>query len=476
DKASLGWLAASMVAMPFAAMTAFQSVLLVPVLGVYLWRERRTWRPAWAALLVIPLVFGGWQLWERSGSEQIPAGTLVAYFRKYGWQSLANKGKNAVTLTAHLGLLGLAAFLRPSFPQAAWIGGIAVVTGLALDPHPLFVIPFAGGVMVVAWCIRHRDDFLAQWTLLFFAAALVIFFAGSARYLLPLAAPVVFLSVRLLSARPKILWGAAAANLSVSLALASVNYQQWNACKEFVKAAGIEDQTARVWVNSEHGLRFYAESAGAVPLERGQSIRPGEFLLANRLASRVPFTTGGSALVPLREMVVTSAIPLRIVGAGAKSGYSTSEMGFRVFDWNSGPIDVIRLDRAVERKPVLSYLPMNAAEAASQIVSGVENLEENRYRWMGKRAVLLLKRPPAATPIEIEFFLHEKATAKNMIVSLDGKQIANEPLTQGARTIRMGPYMPAGETATLIIEVDNTFSVPGDQRVLGAILIGAGFR
>src|SRR5258705_1767802 len=43
--------------------------------------------------------------------------------------------------------------------------------------------------------------FLYFWTCLFFAAAVILFFAGSARYLLPLAAPVAILISRELDRR-----------------------------------------------------------------------------------------------------------------------------------------------------------------------------------------------------------------------------------------------------------------------------------
>ena len=52
---------------------------------------------------------------------------------------------------------------------------------------------------ILAW--RNRRDpgtrFLLAWIGIFFAGALVIFFSGSARYLLPMAAPVAILASRL---------------------------------------------------------------------------------------------------------------------------------------------------------------------------------------------------------------------------------------------------------------------------------------
>ena len=35
-----------------------------------------------------------------------------------------------------------------------------------------------------------------------------------------------------------------------------------------------------------------------------------------------------------------------------------------------------------ERHPTLEYVPMNAPEAASQIVNGIYGLDDNRFRWI----------------------------------------------------------------------------------------------
>ncbi len=64
---------------------------------------------------------------------------------------------------------------------------------------------------------RDRDtQFLLAWIALFFAGAVIVFFAGSARYLLPMAAPVALLASRL---RPR--WLALGFALQMALSLAS---------------------------------------------------------------------------------------------------------------------------------------------------------------------------------------------------------------------------------------------------------------
>ena len=77
----------------------------------------------------------------------------------------------------------------------------------------------------MAWCAGRlrsasvEERFLAVWIVLFFAGALALFFAGSARYLLPMAAPLALLASRALAHRPRWLTVAFVAQLALGLAL-----------------------------------------------------------------------------------------------------------------------------------------------------------------------------------------------------------------------------------------------------------------
>ena len=96
----------------------------------------------------------------------LPATVLTGYFQTYGFQALVNKLRNAAALSVHACWLVFPALLPPA--------------------------------VALAWRKRDRDvAFLAAWIGLFFAGALAVFFAGSARYLLPMAAPVALLASRL---------------------------------------------------------------------------------------------------------------------------------------------------------------------------------------------------------------------------------------------------------------------------------------
>lgn len=430
------WLAA--VAMALAAMSAFQAVLLVPVLGGYLWFQRRDWRAGWLTLLAVPATLGGWQLFERLTSEALPAQQLVTYFRQYGLQTLANKARNAAALSVHL----------------VWM----------MFPATLLLV-------------RRRQwmqwNFLTAWVAIFFAAALVLFFAGSARYLLPLTLPVALLIVNVNPQAAKV---TIVFQLVVNLMLAFSNMQHWEGYRMAIARWQPQFEHRRVWINGEWGLRYYAESAGALPMVKGQAVRPGDFVVSSKLALPIAFTTGGGALAPVEERAIRTSLPLCVIGLGAKSGYSTADRGFLPFDVCRGPVDVVRLEKVLEREPSMSYVPMAVEEADQHIVSGIDRIEDGRYRWMGKRGILLLKAPEAEAPVEIDLYLPDTAPGRQVSVMLDGRLIAEQRYERpGAYKLTTNPVRSSG-TATLSVEIDRTFQVGGDQRVLGLILVGAGFR
>jgi hypothetical protein len=429
------------VAMVCAAMSAFQSVLLVPVLGAWLWLHRRDWRAGWLTLLVVPATLGGWQLFERLTSEALPAQQLLTYFRQYGLQTLANKARNAAALSVHL--------LWMMFPATL----VLAVRGR-----------------------RWREwNFLTAWLAIFLVASLLLFFAGSARYLLPLALPLGLLVVREHPVAAKVTF---VFQLLMSTMLAVGNAQHWDGYRAAIARWQPQFEHRRVWINGEWGLRFYAESAGALPLVKGQAVRPGDFVVSSKLALPIAFTTGGGVLSLVEERPIRTSLPFCIIGLGARSGYSTADAGLLPFDVCRGPVDIVTLEKVLEREPTLSYVPMAAPEADQHIVSGIDKIEDGRYRWMSKRGIVLLKSPGGNAPVEIDFYIPDAAPGRVVSVTLDGQLLSEQRYERpGAYKLTTAPVRRAGTgTATLSIEIDQTFRTSGDQRTLGMILTGAGFR
>jgi hypothetical protein len=431
-------LAFSAVCMALAALTAYQAVLLTPILAVYVWLFHRRSRTRWLTLLVPPLTVGAWQFFERLSTGVLPAAVLNGYLATL--QTFDAKLASALALTIHSWFIVFPALVPPAF--------------------------------ILAWRRRREPDtiFLLAWIGIFFAGALVVFFAGSARYLLPMAAPVVLLASRL---RPKWLAAGFALQLALGLGLAVVNYQHWDGYRQFAHSLRLAAAGHRVWIDGEWGLRYYLESDGALPLEKTQRLRPGDIVVSSELGASV---NPAAPFSPLRTVEIRSAVPLRLIGLESHSGYSTVARGFWPFGVSAGLIDRVRAVEVAERHPTLAYLPMNAPEAADQIVSGIFSLEDNRFRWMSRSAVVALKSPPAALPLRATFTIPPQARARRVTLLLDGREVASQTYpAAGTYTLESPPVRAAGAAAMVEIAVDQTFFAPGDSRELGIVLTGVGF-
>jgi hypothetical protein len=428
------------VAMVLAALSAFQAAFLTPILMVYCWIYRRRDRTAWLLTLVPPVTILAWELFERLSSGALPIAVAAGYMSSYGLQAFANKLRSTAALAVH------ACFMV--FP--------ALLPGAAL----------------LSWKRRDRDTgFLAAWIALFFAGAAVLFFAGSARYLLPMAAPLALLVSRL---RPRWLAVGFAAQMALSLALATVNYQHWDGYRRFARQIRPATAGHRVYIDGEWGLRYYLEADGGLALERGQVLRAGDIVVSSQLAYPVAFT---APVTTIAEQSLRASLPLQLIGIEARSGYSTASKGLRPFDISTAPIDIVRAAIVLDRHPTLSYLPMNAPEAHEQIVSGLYDVEDGAWRWMSASAVVLLKSPARPLPIEAAFTIPDSAPARQVELLLDGRVVASETYSApGTYTLKSTPQSAAGETATVTITLDRTFSVPGDHRELGVVVSAVGFR
>jgi len=466
DRRSPALLALSCVAMGLAALGAVQAVFLIPILFLY----GRKWRAAAIATLAAPAVFVAWQLFERLATGALPAGVLAGYLQSYGFEALIQKLKSAGALTAHLAWLVFPGLWLP--PLIALPAGIAAAF---YDLNPLFWGSVIVGVGILIWCARNWRDFLAQWVLIFFAASLAIFFAGSARYLLPIALPVAILATR--RAGPRLLGISVGCGLVLSLLLAEVNYQHWSGYRRFARSLQQDAETKRLWIDGEWGLQYYLQSEGGLPLLAGRAVQPDEVVVTSSLGYPVQVSHPGSTPVSIADRTITSPIPLRLIALNGRSGYSTTTWGLRPFDISFGPIDQVHADILVERKPVLSDLPMNAPEAEQQIVSGVYALEQSQWRWAAKTAILLLKPPQEALPLVVRFYIPDQAPARQVSIRLNDRVVAAKTYPQpGSYTLASEPVKPEGDSVQVTISVDKSFSIQSDKRELGFVLMRVGFE
>jgi len=429
----------AVLSMALASMLAYQAIFLTPILAVYVWLFRRRGAPggalwaglAWLAILTPAIVIAAWQIFTRLTTGAMPAAVLAGYLTLL--ETLQAKAQNAVMLAIHAWFIVFPALLPPA--------------------------------LVLAWRNRRDPDtrFLLCWIGIFFAGAVALFFAGAARYLLPMAAPVVLLASRL---RARWLAPGFALQLALGLGLAAANGQHMDGYRQF--AASMRGPTAghRVWVNGEWGLRTYFETQGALPLTRTRRLRPGDVVVTSELTKAVDVT---APFTGIGRMEIRPSIPLRLIGLESHSGYSTL-LGFWPFGVSTGVADRVRADLVGERHATLQYLALPAA--SEQIVSGIWP-----DRWMGSSGVVLLKSPASAMPLKATFFISEKAAVRHVWLLLDGREVASQSYrSAGLYTLSTAAAVqPAGATAMVEIRIDKTFTAPPDTRELGVVLTGVGF-
>jgi hypothetical protein len=474
DRRSARSLAGSMVASGLAALAAYQGIFLTPILAVYLYQKRRSWTPGWIATLAAPTVLAVWQIWERATLGAMPAAVLAGYMRSYHFDALGQTARGATALVVHLAWMVSPLILLVLIPRGSrrlWIvAGIAGVGAASYDADPLFWGSFALGVWVLGWCVEQsiQGSFPGWWLVLFFAPAMVVFFAGSARYLLPVAAPLAILAVN--NSRRGIVWVGVGLELVLSLGLATVNYQHWDAYRRFASILAGQAAGRRVWVNADGGERYYLESAGALPLPKNGTVQAGDIVVSSALAGGVPV---GMPLAALSEIEIRPRLPLRTISLEGRSAYSFGSRGLLPFEISTAPIDRVKAEIAVA--PVLSYLIPEDPKAASQILSGLST-----DGWTEQQATVILKVPPDAKTLSASFWVHPTAAARHASLSANGRVIVEQDLPRADATYTISGPAPLGSlgagSLAVTFAVDKTFSVPGDARALGVDLTGIGFK
>jgi hypothetical protein len=169
-------------------------------------------------------------------------------------------------------------------------------------------------------------------------------------------------------------------------------------------------------------------------------------------------------------------MPFRIIGMESPSGFSDMDRGFAPFGIGLDLVDRIHADLYKEVKPTLTDLPMNAPEAESQILSGIFDLDQGKQRWMSGTGAVMLVSPADAEPLHVNFYVPGYAAARRLSVTLDEQTVYSEPLPgEGIHRIVTSPLKAKSATSVVKLEVDRTFSAPGDSRVLGIVLLDVGW-
>ncbi len=460
-----------------AALGAYQAIFAAPILAHHTWYRRRRSRTAWLAVFAAPVALAAWQIFQRLSAEEAPAAVLAGYLKTYGLLAVVRKLHSALALIGHLGWTVFPLAVPPSLASIAALPIALFLPSYLWWQRILLAVSLAAGLAILArwiftlWKERSSEDgLLAAWGLVFFAGAVVVFFAGSARYLLPVAAPAVLTIVRNSSWR-WLLWPAIVLNLAVGLALATANYQYSRQYRVFAERLKPLVGDRQIWSGAEWGLRYYLEQIGAEPLVKDQPLYRGSIVVTSELAGKIPITSGGRRRELLKSEL-RNRLPIRLIGLDSRSGYSSSDLGVLPFDLGRGVIDRVRAETIEIKEPRLSYLRMNDPEAADQLLSGFYPLEDhNAWRWMSEQAAAVLRSPENAARFEMLFAIPEPAPARRVTVALDGVVIASENYSgPGRYTIAAPVEVGPNATPQVVISADKGFYAPGDRRRLGMIV------
>src|SRR5204863_2285563 len=112
-----------------AALGAYQSVFLTPVLGAFLLFEKKKNLAYWLMTAVAPVALISWQLWERTTGGSLPATVLAGYLSPL--EALAQKARGGAALVVHLGWMVCPLVLITMIPKSGRVRLIAALAAAA---------------------------------------------------------------------------------------------------------------------------------------------------------------------------------------------------------------------------------------------------------------------------------------------------------------------------------------------------------
>ena len=88
----------------------------------------------------------------------------------------------------------------------------------------------------------------------------------------------------------------------------------------------------------------------------------------------------------------------------------------------------------------------------------------------------LLQRAATPMPVQATFRIVDQSPVRHATLSVDGRVVGEQSYPgPGLYTLRSGPVAGSGDSVTVILTFDRTFTTPQDARELAAILTGIGF-
>jgi len=367
------WFRIGGIALSLAGMTELQALALPPILLLqYAVKRERPPRAAWLALAAPYVTMAAWQALQLGLTHRLPAATLLGFALGSSASSPGVKGASALALLNHLGIL---VTVVPLAWRRLWALAPGLLACVLVRDYPwwergllLIFVTLGVNALVWLWESRRTNLMLAGWCLFYFAFAVLAFFAGAARYLLPLAAPMAMLFAiesRGRTARALAL----AVNVFLGLNLSFAAYEFARVYKD------VQPPPGRTFlVNGEWGFRYYMLAKNGRVLESNSVPTPGEWIVSSELSLAANYDSlAEETAVPLRVNDLRVRSPLRLADLHAHSGFSAASFGLLPFSFSRRPLDRITYARTSPflRAPAswtptqfsghLVYLPMPGA-------------------------------------------------------------------------------------------------------------------
>ena len=471
------WLPAA-VALSLAGLTALQTLVIVPILLFYFGfrtsdrgsdhssRLKSAIRnPQCAMAAAAPfLVWGAWQLVQFALLGRLPVAVMGGYLASPAhWGRLGMKAASVAALVQHLGVLVVfmpLAFVhgrskqRPYIAASLFAPGLLIavlIRGYAWWERLLLALFFWLGIQTLRWLWARRFSapLPAWWCLAYFGFALAAFFAGSARYLLPLAVPLAILVVCELYTRPGRLAAALVINVALGLALSHADY-------EFARAyAGLEPPPgASFLVNGEWGFRYQMTRAGGRMIEPASVPAPGEWIVASDLCLGAGYdSTAEAVAVRLKSVELWMRTPLRLVDRYARSGYSSSGFGLLPFSFSGQPLDRITYYKTSP------YLFLDAPWLPTQF--------SGRLVYLPRRgATIRLPLDPAAARLHFALFARGSGPLTFTITGPSGEALYQRSV-EASGQLWVAEQLPIRGRREIILSID---APPGVQAGWGELL------
>lgn len=251
-------------------------------------------------------------------------------------------------LAAMLGMIPFA------FGIGDWTWSQAILLSLFATTGGLTVWSLASGAIRAlragtAGSVRRADDLLLIcWFFGIAAFCLLLYYAGSVRYVLLAVPPVILWLVRALEEGPlsrrvhsgRWVWAVLAVTLPFSAWLAAADAQFADMYRQAARETALRHQAPgrTIWFTAEWGLRYYWERAGARLLTRN-SVEPraGDVILKPYVA--FPWQTlydPTEFSVHLGRTRLTTASDLRLLDFGSHAGFYSTGWGILPFSWAAG--------------------------------------------------------------------------------------------------------------------------------------------